>query len=109
MLRIKDVYFEEGFVKMLARLADIGKHVFLKDGFNLNTLPTSDCPLLVRQATVPFSDFPNMKRKHLNHVESLCHYMIYTYLYGSSLHEDNFHLNLDESREVLLTLRPQIG
>ena len=30
-------------------------------------------------------------------------------LYGSSLHEDNFHLNLDESREVLLTLRPQIG
>jgi hypothetical protein len=40
MPRIKDVYFEEGFVKMSARLADIGKHVFLKDGFNLNTFLT---------------------------------------------------------------------
>ena len=37
---IKYVYFEEGFVKMSARLADIGKHVFLKDGFNLNTFLT---------------------------------------------------------------------
>ena len=64
MPRIKDVYFGEGFVKMLARLADNGRqvlHFFCRVALNFTPLLTDFGLPLARRATVPFSEHEKEK------------------------------------------------